>query len=73
MPDAIAGLIQRIETHEAEGEAIRALAEELGIDAKKIKIIRKAKADAAAAQKTLDALLGAALLPDGAIVGDLLQ
>ena len=60
---AIKALIERIERHEDEGADIRVAADALGLDAKKLKAIRKAKADAAAAQKTLDALLAGGLFP----------
>lgn len=63
--NAVKALIERIERHEDEGSDIRAAAEKLGLDAKGIKTIRKAKADAAAAQKTLDALMGAGLASGG--------
>lgn len=60
--NAVKALIERIERHEDEGADIRAAAEKLGLDAKKIKTIRKAKADALAAQKTLDALLAGGVI-----------
>lgn len=62
---AIRALIERIERHEDEGADIRLAADGLGLDAKRIKVIRKAKADAAAAQKTLEALFAGDLLPAG--------
>ena len=64
-PDAIKALIERMERHESDAADIRAAAEALGLDAKKIKTIRKAKADAAAAQRTLDALMAGGLVPEG--------
>lgn len=54
---AIKALIERLELNEQDAIDIRAAADKLGLDAKKVKTIRKAKADALAAQKTLDALL----------------
>jgi methylphosphotriester-DNA--protein-cysteine methyltransferase len=62
----VAVLIDRIEAHDAEGLDIRAAADALGLDAARIKSIRKARADLAATQKTLAALMGAGMLPEGA-------
>lgn len=50
-PERIDRLINRLEVQDAEAAAIAAEAEELGLDAKRIKAIR-------AARKTLDALMG---------------
>lgn len=59
---AIRALIARIEANEEEAVDIRVAQDALGLDAKAIKTIRKAKADAAAAQKTLDALMAGGLI-----------
>lgn len=57
-------LVARQEAHEAEGEEIRKAMEAAGIDAKQMKTIRRAKAEADAAQKTLAALLaGGCVMP----------
>lgn len=66
--DQISALIERIEAHEGEGSAIQVRMELLGLDAKRVKTIRKAKADADAAQKTLNALMEEGLISDPAQV-----
>jgi N12 class adenine-specific DNA methylase len=70
MADDVAHLIERMEAHENEGVKIQAEQDRIGLDDKKLKAIRKAKAAADAAQKTLDALMGSGLLPDGATLAD---
>jgi uncharacterized protein (UPF0335 family) len=59
---AIKALIERIERHEEDGRDIQAASDKLGLDAKAIKTIRKAKADALAAQRTLEGLLAGGLI-----------
>jgi hypothetical protein len=63
----VAVLIDRMEAHDAEGAAIRQDAEALGLDAAKTKAIRKARADLAATQKTLSALMAEGILPPGRV------
>lgn len=67
MSDDVARLIQRMEENEAEASEIRTEAEKLGLDAKKIKTIRKAKAEVESAKRTFEGLLAAGLVPQGAI------
>lgn len=57
-------LLQRIDAHEAEGEAIQAAMTELGVTAKDMKALRKAQKAAEEARKTLNALMG--IDPDAA-------
>lgn len=61
----VAALLDRISAHDAEGAAIEAEMATLGLDAKKLKEIRKAAEKAAAAQKTLDALVGEGIVSPG--------
>ena len=51
-------LIDRITAHDAEGSEIAAEMTRLGLDKKGVKAIVKATEQAAAAKKTLDALMG---------------
>lgn len=65
MADDVAHLIERMEQHDREGAKILVEQDRLGLDEKRIKAIRKAKAAADAAQRTLDALMDAGLMPEG--------
>lgn len=57
-------LIAKIDVYEKEGAEIDKAMDELGVDAKAIKKIRKAQEAAAEAKRTLDALMG--IDPDAA-------
>jgi hypothetical protein len=58
-PERIARLIERAYAHQQEGDAIDAERKALGMDPRRLKNILAQK-------KTLDALIGEELLPEGA-------
>lgn len=67
----ISELLTRIDAHETEGEEIKKAMAEAGVDAKKLKEIRKAAAKAEAAKKTLAALVGEGIVTAGGdVVGE---
>lgn len=57
-PTPIESLIARMDAHEVEGAEIDKAMAALKLDKKGVKAIRKARDQAAAAKKTLDALMG---------------
>jgi hypothetical protein len=57
--ERIKALVARVEAHEAEGRAIDAERKALGLDPRRLKSILATK-------KTLDALIGGDLVPEGA-------
>lgn len=63
----IQALIVAIDAHEAEGAKIDADMTALGLDAKKVKAIRRAEKASAAAKLTLDALMGVGAVTAGKV------